>query len=158
MTASTVTVAQMCDAIHSTVGAVLVASGDLVKALNYNQLEEGMADRPTLQIYPQRGGPVSGQSGTQKLTLDSDPYILEQVTIFMDLYAARRSNLNEDMEAVVDGLDAINANLKTQQCPNPFGLTGISTFQWSWERVIFDYDSPEEKYPGIRYTLILETF
>lgn len=158
MPASTVTVEQICDAIDGTLGATLIASGDLVDSQNFDQLTEGMNDERVLQIYPEEQAPVSIGSGTQKLTFGSTPFIDEEIVIHCDYYARQRSQIAEDMEQLVHGIDAIRANLKTQNCPNPFGLTGIANFQWSWQRVIFEYGSPELKYIGARFRLVLRTF
>lgn len=158
MPASTVTVAQMCDAINTTLGEVLVAAGDLIKSLSYDELEEGINDPNTLQVYPEEQSPVSIGSETQKLTFGSDPYIDEEIIIHADYYARQRSNIGEDMGGLVVGIDAIRTNLKTQNCPNPFDLIGIATFQWSWRRVVFDYGGPELRYVGARFRLVLRTF
>lgn len=158
MPASTVTVEQICDAIDGTLGAALVASGDLVDSQNFDELTEGMNDERILQIYPEEQTPVSVGSETQKLTFGSTPFIDEEIVIHCDYYARQRSHIGEDMEQLVHGIDAIRTNLKTQNCPNPFGLTGIANFQWSWQRVIFEYGSPELKYVGARFRLVLRTF
>lgn len=158
MPASSVTVAQICDAIDATLGEVLVASGDLVVSQNYDELTEGMNDERVLQIYPEEQSPVSIGSGTQKLTFSSAPYIDEEIIINADYYARQRSHMGEDMAQLVSGIDAIRANLKTQNCPNPFSLTGIATFQWSWRRVVFEYGGPELRYIGARFRLVLRTF
>lgn len=158
MPASTVTVAQMCDAIDLTLGEVLVTSGGLIKSHSYDELEEGINDPNTLQIYPEEQSVVSVGSETQKLTFTSTPYIDEEIVIHADYYARQRSNIGEDMGGLVAGIDAIRANLKTQNCPNPFGLTGIATFQWSWRRVVFNYGTPELIYVGARFRLVLRTF
>lgn len=158
MPASSVTVEQMCDAIHLTLGQVLVTSGDLIRSENFDQLNEGMNDERVLQIYPEEQTVASVDSQTQKLTFGSTPYIDEEIVIHADFYAQQRANIGEDMEKLVHGIDAIRANLKTQNCPNPFGLTGIATFQWSWRRVIFEYGGPELKYMGARFRLVLRIF
>lgn len=158
MPASTVTVAQICTAIDATLGAALVASGDLVESQNYNELTEGMNDEKVLQIYPEEQTPVSVGSGAQKLTFGSTPFIDEEIVIHADYYGRQRSHIGEDMAQLVSGIDAIRVNLKTQNCPNPFGLTGIANFQWSWRRTVFEYGGPELKYIGARFRLVLRTF
>lgn len=158
MTASTVTIKQICDAIDATLGEVLVASGDLVRSQNFDELTEGINDPHTLQIYPEEESPVSVGSGAQKLTFGSTPFVDEEIVIHVDYYAQQRAHIGEDMNLLVSGVDAIRANLKTQNCPNPFGLTGIANFQWSWRRVIFEYGGPELKYIGARFRLVLRTF
>jgi hypothetical protein len=158
MPASTVTVAQICDAVDDTLGQVLVASGDLLVSQSYDEMTESVPDDKLLQIYPEEQLQTSVGSETQKMTLGSDPYIDEEIVINVDYYARQRSHIGEDMAQLVSGIDAIRANLKTQNCPNPFGLTGLATFQWSWRRVIFEYGGPEQKYMGARFRLVLRTF
>lgn len=158
---SNTTLAEMCTAIHWTLGNALVNSSDLTVSQNYNQLTEGMNDPDVLQIYPESQSPVDSKSGaTQKLTLGdaNGPVIQEEVTLHCDYYAkARGSDLNEDMAALIAGVDAIRANLKTQDCP-PFGLTNCQSFQWSWSRATFLYGEPELKYIGARFVIILRLF
>lgn len=160
MPASTVTVRQICDAIHDTLGAALVAAGTLIDSQNFDELTEGINDEKILQIYPEEETVVSSGSGTQKLTFGSTPFIDEEIVIHADYYARQRSHIGEDMDLLVTGIDAIRANLKTQNCPNPFDLTGIANFQWSWRRVVFEYGSQgsEVKYIGARFRLVLRTF
>jgi hypothetical protein len=158
MPASTVTVAQICTAIDTTLGAALVASGDLTESQNFSELTEGMNDEKVLQIYPEEEAPVSVGSGTQKITFGSTPFIDEEIVIHADYYGRQRSHIGEDMATLVSGIDAIRANLKTQNCPNPFSLTGIANFQWSWNRVVFEYGGPELKYIGARFRLVFRTF
>jgi len=157
--ASTLTIAQICSAINTSLGDALVASGDIIKTLDYDELEEGMNDQKTLQVYPDEETPVSKESGTQMRTFGSDPYIDEEIVIIADYYAIQRGpNIGQEMGELVSGIDAIRANLKAQNCPNPFDLTGIANFQWSWRRVIFDYGGPELKYMGARFRLVLRTY
>lgn len=158
MPASSLTVAQICDAIDVSLGEVLVTAGDLVKSLSFDELEEGINDPNTLQVYPEEQSPVAMGSATQQITLGSDPFIDEEIVIHADYYARQRSHIGEDMGGLVAGIDAIRANLKGQNCPNPFDLIGIATFQWSWTRVVFDYGAPELKYVGARFRLVLRTF
>lgn len=158
MPASSVTVAQICDAIDTSLGAALVTAGILIKSLSYNEIEEGVNDPNTLQVYPEEQLTVSSGSATQKLTLTDTPYIIEEIVIHADYYARPRSNIGEDMAGLVAGIDAIRANLKGQNCPNPFDLTGIANFQWSWQRVVFTYGEPELKYVGARFRIVVTTF
>ena len=158
MPASSVTVAQMCDAIDTTLGEVLVTSGDLIRSDSYDELREGMNDENILQVYPEEQSPVSVGSETQKLTFTDTPFIDEEIVIHADYYAQQRAHIGEDMAQLVGGIDAIRANLKTQNCPNPFGLTGIANFQWSWRRVVFEYGGPELRYIGARFRLVLRTY
>jgi len=163
MPASTVTLKQICDAIHQELGLALVASGDLTRSQNAasdnvlnDGLTEGINDPNTLQVYWEEESPVSVGGGTQKKTLGSTPYIDEEIIILADYYCQQRAHIGEDMAKLIAGVDAIRANLKTQNCPNPFALTGIPSFQWSGQRVVFDYGGVS--YVGARFRLVLRTY
>lgn len=158
MPASPLTVAAICDAIDEELGQVLIASGDLTVSQSYDELSESVTDDKFLQIYPEEQLQASVGSETQKMTLTDTPYIQEDIVINVDYYARQRSHIGEDMSLLVSGIDAIRANLKTQNCPNPFALTDIATFTWSWRRVIFEYGGPEQKYVGARFRLVIRTF
>lgn len=157
---SDIKISEICDAIDAALGEVLVASGDLVRSDNYDELTEGMNDQKVLQIYPDSENPVDsfgGQGQTHKMTLGSDPVIIEEITIVCDFYARQRSHIGEDMKALVTGIDAIRANLKTQQCPI-FNVAALREFQWRWERTIFEYGAPELKYIGVRFYLTFRIY
>lgn len=158
MPASTVTVEQICDAIDATLGAALVAAGSLIRSDNFDELTEGMNDEKVLQIYPEEETTVSVNSETGQITFGATPFIDEEIVIHADFYGRQRSHIGEDMAVLVTGIDAIRANLKTQNCPNPFGLTGLANFQWSWQRVVFEYGAPELRYIGARFRLVFRTF
>lgn len=168
MPASTVTVKQICDAIHEELGLALVAAGDLIRSQNAaadpqtgEGMTEGINDHNTLQVIPEEETPVSFGGGTQKKTLGSNPYIDEEIIIHCDYFTKQRTNIGEDMAKLITGIDAIRANLKTQTCPNPFGLIGLASFQWSWQRVVFAYgelESTRLNYVGARFRLVLRTY
>jgi hypothetical protein len=64
MAGSTLTLAEMCDAIESELSA---ATG-IVRSESYDELTEGIHEDLLLQVWPHSGSPVSTNSGTQKLT------------------------------------------------------------------------------------------
>ena len=152
-----VKVSEICDAIDTTLGEVLVTAGVLVRSQSFDELTEGMNDPLTLQIYPEEESNVNAIGGTQQRTFGSDPVIEEEITIHADFYAKARANIGEDMAALVTGIDAIRDNLKTQHCPI-FGLAALKTFQWSWRRVVFNYGEPELKYIGAQFVLRFRVF
>lgn len=160
MPVSSLTVADICDAINTSLGETLEASGDLINSQNYNELTEGMNDERVLQIYPEEELPVSSESETNYRTLkksSSTAYVIEDIIIHADYYAKQRSNLGDDMAKLVSGIDAIRDNLKAQVCPF-FNEARIRNFRWSWRRVVFDYGGPELKYVGARFRLEIRTF
>jgi len=147
-----VKISEICDAIDTTLGEVLVTAGVLIRSQSYDELTEGMNDPLTLQIYPEEEEEVNATGSTQQKTFGVDPVIEENITIFVDFYARARSVIDEDMSELVTGIDAIRDNLKTQHCPI-FGLAALKTFKWSWKRQVFEYDGPQEKYMGARFIL-----
>ena len=152
-----VKVSEICNAIDTALGEALVTAGVLVRSQSFDELTEGMNDPQTLQIYPEEESNVNVTGRTQQSTFGSDPVIEEEITIRADYYAQARANIGEDMAALVTGVDAIRANLKTQHCPI-FGLAALKTFQWSWRRVVFNYGEPELKYIGAQFILKFRVF
>lgn len=158
--AVTATVQECCDAVHTSLGQVLVAAGALTRSQNAaadpqtgEGLTEGMNDPNVLQVYPEERPPVSVGSGTVKITLAGNRD--KELIIFADYYTKQRANIGEDMALLVTGIDAIEANLDAQACPY-FGVEKIRSFQYSWQRVIFEYASVN--YVGARFRLTLRTF
>lgn len=150
---STITLAQICNAVESELGAATT----LERSESYDELTEGVSDTPMLQVYPDSCALVSTGSGTDKLTLGGDPPHRQQtITIIADYFAHHRANIGEDMAHLVDGVDAITLTLEAQNTCPPFGLAGIRTFQWRWDRVVFDYGGA--KYMGARFTIVLQVF
>ena len=148
-------VKSICDAIQSAMND-LVVSGDLVAVQNFDELTEGMNDENVLQIYPESGGPVSGESATHKFTLGPDPVIIEDMVIHLDYYARQRSHLGEDMAQLVAGLDVIRAKIK-EECTacSIFGIN-VKNFQWEWNRFVITY--AEADYVGVRFILRIRIF
>jgi hypothetical protein len=145
----------ICDAIKTEFNTMIVA-GDLVAIQNFDELTEGLNDENILQIYPESGGPVSGNSETQKFTLGTDPVIIEDMTIHLDYYTRQRSHLGEDMGQLVTGLDKIRAKIK-EECTacSIFGID-VKNFQWEWNRFVITY--AEADYVGVRFILKIKIF
>ena len=145
----------ICDAIK-TEFTTLITSGDLVAIQNFDELTEGINDQNVLQIYPESGGPVSGNSETHKFTLGSDPVIIEDMVIHLDYYARQRSHLGEDMAQLVTGLDVIRAKIK-EECTacSIFGID-VKNFQWEWNRFVITY--AEADIVGVRFILRIRIF
>lgn len=146
-----ITYAQMCDAVEAYLAANCPS---LVRSQSYDELTEGIHDEPLQQVYPESGDIVSTDSGTQTHTFRGG--VVQSVHIIhVDYYARQRSHIGEDMAALVDGVDEIYTALEAAGCP-PFGLDGIKNFQWSWQRVAFEYGGVF--YMGARFTLRLRVF
>lgn len=160
--AITATVKECCDAIHASLGLVLVAAGDLVRSQNAaadpqtnEGLTEGINDLNVLQVYPEERPNVSTGSGTVKTTLAGNKD--KELVVFADYYTKQRANIGEDMALLITGIDAIEGNLDAQDCPY-FGLSKIKSFQYSWQRVVFAYGERQLNYVGARFRLVLRTY
>jgi hypothetical protein len=147
-----ITLAQMCNAIETTLAAATLA----MRTQSYDGLTEGMNDVPTLQVYPD-GGNQDAQYATDRTTFKAGTR-QTSITIFADYYARQRSQLGEDMKALVDGIDAITDVFEAQDTTPYFGLTGIKNFHWSWQRVAFTYADETIKYMGARFTIVLRVY
>lgn len=145
-----ITVAQICDAVEST----LSAAGPLVGSQSYNELQDGsLQDYPIIQVYPD-SGIQSSDSRTDRRAFGGGIRQTE-LDIIVDLYARQRSHLGEDMDALVGGIDALAAIFEAQNDKPFFGLAGIQAFQWGWERVSFVYGDGQLPYVGARFTITI---
>ncbi len=149
-----ITIAQICNAIESTLGA---ATG-ISRSQSYDELTEGLppGDLPLLQVYPETGeADVAG--ATDRSTFRAGVRQTELV-IVADLYARQRSHIGEDMAALVDGVDAVIDVLEAQDTKNYFGLAGVQAVRWRFERVTFVYGDPQLPYVGARFYLTVRVF
>ena len=149
---ATVTLGEIVDAIESTLSAV----STLARSQSYDELTEGMNDYPTLQVYPEDGD-QDPSGNTDRTTFGA---VVRQTvfTIHADYYARQRSHIGEDMDALVDGIDAMQNVFEQQNTKPYFGLTGIQAFHWSWRRVVFTYGDPQLSYMGARFTITVRVF
>lgn len=149
-----ITIAQICDAIESTLGA---ATG-ITRSQSYDELTEGMppGDLPLLQVYPEAG--EADITGTTDRSSFRGGVRQTELIIIADLYAHQRSHMGEDMEILVDGIDAFIDVMEAQDTKDYFGLAGLQAFHWRFERVTFVYGNPQLPYVGARFYLTIRIF
>ena len=140
-----ITLAQICDAIE----AELDDAAGLSDSQSYDQLKEGVADTPLLQVYWQ-----STDSDPEQLTYRQGVRPTRHV-FHADLYARQRSMLDEDMAAVLEMAHAIMVKLKQGEGPL-FDLEGLRSLTWRAERVQFEYANAY--YAGARFLLTVEVY
>jgi len=133
----------LVDAIEST----LSVAAALERSQSYDELTEGMADYPTLQVYPEENAGTSGFSSTDRISL-SGKHSVKEYLIHADLLAHPRAEIGEDMARLVEAIDDLEDILDTQAYPL-FGAEYITSFRWSWKRVVFSYAGAE--YMGARF-------
>lgn len=146
-----ITLAQIIDAVEEVLNDATTLVGK--RSQSYDELTEGINEYPTLQVYAESGRQDATTGNAQK-SFGGEIRVTE-VIIHADYYARQRRNLGEDMAALVDGIDAIQATLEAQQNTNVFfGLNGIKSFgPWSWARVTFVYGDSLQPYIGARFTI-----
>lgn len=154
----TTSIAEICTTIHDAieeldVTGVLGADG-LHQVQNYHELTEGINDAPLAQIYWESLN-SPGIGGMPAYTLPNKRYSRD-VLFRVDLYVARRNNLDENMKAVVVWADRLWDKLEeTVLTCDYFGDDAIWVLNWSAQRVVFSYGntSPSLLYPGVRCEL-----
>lgn len=112
---------------------------------------EGMSDFPTLQVYPEANTTTDWTGETDRVTL-SGKHSIKEYQIRADLYVRQRSHIDEDMAALVIGIDEFENILDTQTYPL-FNRLYITSYQWSWSRVTFRYGHVD--YVGARFVLVV---
>ncbi len=148
-----ITLAQICDAIEST----LDNATTVVRSESYDELTEGIHDLPMLQVYPESGEQdIAGATDRSTFGGRGDPQRQTEFVIIADYYANQRSHIGEDMAALVNGIDAIQNVFEGQDKKPYFGLAYLQAFHWRWERVTFTY--AEIDYIGARFYLTVRVF
>lgn len=144
---ATYSLADVVDAIEAT----LSAAPSLARSQSFNEMTEGIhrPDTPLLQTYPEENTGTSGFSDTDRISL-SGKHSLKQYLIHADLYATPRSSIGEDMKRLVKTIDELEDILDNQSYPC-FGVDCITSFQWSWRRVVFSYAGTE--FMGARFSI-----
>lgn len=148
----TITIEQINTAIADTLAAATGLDANAVQ--DYDELTEGIADTPTLQVYwaRTRTDPTSGSAQT------TFRGVVRQTTITFhaDLYAQQRSHIGEDMAALLPLIDAIQTKLEGQRTTK-FGLEAIEAIEsWQGDQLIFDYGGA--LYVGARFIIIVRVF
>ena len=143
-------------AVYNGIETTLSVAPSLRSATAYDELTEGIAslDCPRLEVYPEKG--VTDPSGTTDRTAFKAGIQQSVLTVHADLYARQRSQLGEDMKAIVDMLDELIPLLEAQERPPFFGVVGIKAFRWRWNRTLFR--RAEAQYVGARFTIELKLF
>lgn len=148
---ATITTAEINTAIATALGA----AASLVRTEDFDELTEGMADAPTLQVYweEERSDP----SGTADRTAFRGGIRQTDMIFHADVYVNQRANIGEDMGRLYPLKDEIDDILQAQDTKPYFGLAGIKALmQWDARRVIFSYAGVD--YIGIRYFIPIKIF
>jgi hypothetical protein len=151
----TILKSEIADALAAAIrDAATFTSDAMVKS--YNQLTESV-DPPMAQVYPSPTWTQDPSGNTDRTTFGGG---VRQTLIgfHIDVYARRRSHIAEDMEAVVNISDEIEAIFEEQNTKPYFNEEGIKAFNWTATRVTFQYADPLDLYAGIRYVVNVQVF
>lgn len=157
MTQSSTSLQAICNAIETTLAPAITYTQ------SYNELSEGMADTPRLQVYPNSGTTIPPQNTTDRTTFRA-VVRQTQLEIYADLYATTRSEIGEDMAILIPLIEVVIAEIEKQDTKPYFGLfdaggePAIKAFSWSWQRVTFQYNDPMTYYIGARFIFSLRVF
>ena len=147
-----VTITEICDGIE----AVLSAAVGVQSSTSYDAMTEGIApfDCPRVEVYWDNS--ICDPSGSTDRTTFNACVQQAYITFFADVYARQRSQMGEDMKAVMDMIDALVPVLQAQQRPPFFGVEGIKAINWSAKRHVFV--RAKARYAGARFTIRCRVF
>lgn len=153
---SSIKISEILTGIKTTLATATI-TGTTPLAQEPTNFTEGIVDSAVMQIYPVAGD--TDPAGNNDRRSFQAAVRLTEIVVHVDYYARQRSNLDEDMVAVVNGMDGIIDKLE-QQTTVLFGLdkAKVKAFKWHWEHVTFVYGDPEVKYAGVRFIITLTVF
>lgn len=146
--------ADVCDAVEST----LADATGLTYTQSFDELSEGVNDTPLLQVYPEEFEIDISSANADRTTFQGGVRQTE-ILLHCDIYAARRSNLGQNIKKAVELTDACIVVFKQQNTKPYFGLSDIKSFHVGRGiRVIFTYGDREQQFTGWRIPLTLLVF
>lgn len=148
---SNVTIAQVNDAIASTLAPAVQAPNVLGKMQSYGGLGDSITETPTIQVCFAHGDGHLSNTEVNRGTFGSasQPPLRQRGWVFwVDVVATERNVMAQDMSKVIALVSLIEDLLDAQQHAPFFGVVGIHTFDWHWDRVT--YEESGRKYAGFR--------
>ena len=146
------TLSEICVGIEASLSAAI----GVQSSTSFDGLTEGIApfDCPRLEVYPESGS-CDLSTRTDRTAFNAG---VQQslIVVHADLYARQRSQLGEDMGAVVPLVDSIIDVLQAQEKPPFFDVAGIKAFSWRWSRAVFR--RAQARYAGARFVISLKVF
>ena len=145
-------IGDICDGIE----ALLSTALGVRSSTSFDELTEGIPsfDCPRVEVYWDSS--VCDPSGSTDRTTFQACVQQSHIVFFADLYARQRSQMGEDMKAVVDLVDTLGPVLQSQQTKPFFGVAGIQAFSWAAKRHVFV--RAKARYVGARFTIKCRLF
>jgi hypothetical protein len=150
-----ITIAQINSAIHDTFANNLTT---IDYTQDYDNLTEGLANTPLLQVYWNTLNPVSEGSSTDRRTFSggSKPIRTKRYLFNVDLYLDPRSDIDRNFSQMLPIVDEINDILEEQDEQPYFGLAGIQSYTWSCQRGNIEY--AQVLYPVVQWVIEIYVF
>lgn len=145
-----VTVAEVLRGVRDTLDGALAG----VRAQTMDELQEGVVDLPTVQVYHESGG--ADPSGSTHQTTMRGGVIQEDLVVHVDIYVRQRAHIGEDMLKVVEMVDVVRDVMMAQKVKPYFSIEGVKAFKWRHERVTFEYGGAA--YAGTQFVLDFRIF
>jgi hypothetical protein len=147
--------------IHDTLQTELTANNsDIQWVHNLDDLKEGLANTPCIQVYWNSLEPVSEGSATDRRTFGGNasaaPIRTKRFVWSVDLYLNPRSMIDQILTKMLPYVDEINDILEAQNQKPYFGITGIQSYTWSAQRGTQEYAST--MYPVCQWTIEILVF
>ena len=152
-----ITIEQMNSAIHDTLANNLTT---VDYTQDYDDLTEGLANTPLVQVYWDALTTVSTGSSTDRRTFGGDsnkkPVRSKTFIFHVDLYCDPRAHLDSMFVQMLPIVDEINNILEDQDQKPYFGLSGIQSYTFDATRTNIDYAGTN--YPVVQWNIEIGVF
>lgn len=140
----------------ATINDAIAATFDEIDGLyvqSYDELTDGIADLPLLQVYWQSFREDANTNTDRRAPLKA--VVASEDVFHLDLYAAVRGELAQDIPKVIEWMDKLREKMYAQTSTY-FGIAGIDAVQWEGRRVNLRYGNDD--YAGARFELTVKVF
>lgn len=117
-------------------------------------ITESFPDLPMAQVYPESSTTDDWMGNNDRSSFAAGVRVTT-FRIVVDIAVRARSHIGEDMKAVIEMADEIQAKMEEQRTRPYFGVNGIMGFNWRWERVVHQRGAGDGQslYPGLRLNI-----
>lgn len=149
------------DGIRDTLfNALDAANSDIQWVDNLDDLNEGIGNTPSIQVYWDSLNPVSEGSATDRRTFGGNasvaPMRTQRYIWTVDLYLDPRAIIGQMFAKMLPYVDEVNAVFEAENQGPYFGVTGIKSFTYTATRGQQTYASVV--YPTVQWTVEIYVF